>query len=208
MIEAAPEPRGESDNELRATIEALLDRSSPRAGGLFGLQAQWIETTIGPMLAVADHEGLHLLEFADRTALPRELERLQRACGSVRLGWNAMLDRTADALARYFERGDAAFTIPVVQRGSAFERSVWAALQRVPAGGMRTYGALAQAIGRPSAVRAVARANGANQVAILIPCHRIIGSDGALVGYGGKIWRKRWLLDHERRFTVEPRTES
>jgi AraC family transcriptional regulator of adaptative response/methylated-DNA-[protein]-cysteine methyltransferase len=91
------------------------------------------------------------------------------------------------------------FDIPVVQRGTPFEASVWSALQQVPPGETRSYGELARSLGRPDAARAVARANGANQVAIIVPCHRIIGADGSLTGYGGKIWRKQWLLEHERR---------
>jgi AraC family transcriptional regulator of adaptative response/methylated-DNA-[protein]-cysteine methyltransferase len=78
---------------------------------------------------------------------------------------------------------------------------VWDALREIPCGETRSYGQIANRIGRPAAVRAVARANGANQVAILVPCHRVIGADGTLVGYGGKLWRKKWLLDHEQRLS-------
>ena len=82
---------------------------------------------------------------------------------------------------------------------SAFTRSVWQALREIPFGVTCSYADLARAIGSPSSVRAVARANGTNQIAIVIPCHRIIGSDGSLTGYGGGLWRKRWLIEHERR---------
>jgi AraC family transcriptional regulator of adaptative response/methylated-DNA-[protein]-cysteine methyltransferase len=98
------------------------------------------------------------------------------------------------------------FSIPVVQRGTAFEATVWSALQQVPPGETRSYGELARSLGRPEAARAVARANGTNQVAIIVPCHRIIGADGSLTGYGGKLWRKQWLLEHERRAAVVPNT--
>ena len=88
-----------------------------------------------------------------------------------------------------------------MQRGSPFTSRVWDALVEIPCGETRSYGQIAERIGQPSAVRAVARANGANQVAILVPCHRVIGADGTLVGYGGKLWRKKWLLDHEQRLS-------
>ena len=86
----------------------------------------------------------------------------------------------------------------MVQRGTAFEAKVWEALRQVPSGHTRSYGEIARSIGRPDAPRA----NGANQVAILVPCHRIVGADGSLTGYGGKIWRKQWLLEHERRMAT------
>jgi AraC family transcriptional regulator, regulatory protein of adaptative response / methylated-DNA-[protein]-cysteine methyltransferase len=92
-----------------------------------------------------------------------------------------------------------AFDIPVVQKGTAFEASVWDALRQIPVGQTRSYGEIARFMDHPSATRAVARANGANQVAIIVPCHRVIGADGSMTGYGGKIWRKQWLLEHERR---------
>ena len=108
-------------------------------------------------------------------------------------------DALAGELREYFAGTRTAFTARIVQRGSPFSTAVWAALCEIPCGETRSYGELAAHLGRPSAVRAVARANGANQVAILVPCHRVIGADGTLVGYGGKLWRKQWLLDHERK---------
>ena len=93
----------------------------------------------------------------------------------------------------------ATFDLPLAQHGSDFARSVWCELRTVPVGETRSYGDLARALGRPEAVRAVAQANGKNQIAILVPCHRNIGADHSLTGYGGKLWRKRWLLEHERR---------
>ncbi len=91
------------------------------------------------------------------------------------------------------------FQTPLALNASAFTRTVWQALREVLCGSTQSYAGLARSIGSPSSVRAVARANGANQIAIVIPCHRVIGSDGSLTGYGGGLWRKRWLLEHERR---------
>ncbi|MFC3713224.1 methylated-DNA--[protein]-cysteine S-methyltransferase [Sphingoaurantiacus capsulatus] len=196
-----PSPPAESmsDADLRAFVAGLLGQAPTKAASLFGLQARWIETPIGPMLAVAGDDGLHLLEFAERRGLPRELERLQARRGAISFGDNDVLAQTAREIDGYFAGTLMAFSVSSAQAGSAFERSVWAALQAVPSGEIHTYKSLAHSLGRPEAIRAVARANGTNQLAIIVPCHRIIGSDGAMVGYGGKIWRKQWLLDHERR---------
>jgi AraC family transcriptional regulator of adaptative response/methylated-DNA-[protein]-cysteine methyltransferase len=158
-----------------------------------------LDTPLGVMVAVSGDEGLHLLEFHDRTALAGEMRRLEARFGAVAEGRGAVADALARELEEYFAGGRTAFTIPIVQRGSAFSAAVWAALGESPCGETRSYAELAARIGRPSAVRAVARANGANQVAILVPCHRVIGADGTLVGYGGKLWRKQWLLEHEQR---------
>ncbi|MCB0684203.1 MAG: methylated-DNA--[protein]-cysteine S-methyltransferase, partial [Saprospiraceae bacterium] len=124
----------------------------------------------------------------------------RRRTGAVVLpGAHAYLDEIEENLAVYFSGKDREFSVPVVLHGSPFERSVWEALQEIPAGETRSYGKLAATIGRPQAVRAVGRANGKNCLAIIVPCHRVIGADGKLTGYGGGLWRKQWLLEHERR---------
>ncbi len=158
-----------------------------------------LETPLGDMLAVTDDVSLHLFEFHDRTALPTEMRRIEGRFGSVVDGTTPASDALARELAEYFAGTRTTFTARIVQRGSPFTAQVWAALGEIPCGETRSYAQIAGRIGRPSAVRAVARANGANQVAILVPCHRVIGADGTLVGYGGKLWRKQWLLDHEQR---------
>jgi len=93
------------------------------------------------------------------------------------------------------------FETPLVLHGSPFSRDVWQELLRIPAGQTRSYSDVARAIGRPDAVRAVARANGANQIALVIPCHRVLGADGALTGYGGGLWRKQRLIQVERQYS-------
>lgn len=158
-----------------------------------------IETPIGDMLAVTDEAALHLLEFHDRTALPTEMRRIEQRFGTVVDGATAASDALVRELTEYFAGTRTSFDARIVQRGSPFTMRVWSALREIPCGETCSYGRIADRIGQPSAVRAVARANGANQVAILVPCHRVIGADGTLVGYGGKLWRKRWLLDHEQR---------
>lgn len=192
----------ESGSGFREAISKLLGDTPVRTTLWPLLTAQWIDTPIGAMLAIADDAGVHLLEFADRKALPGEITRLRTRVGPICFGQSKMLESLAQAVAHYFSGHSLRFDLPVIQRGSAFETSVWDVLRQIPPGETRSYGGIARAIGRPEAARAVARANGANQLAIIVPCHRVIGADGSLTGYGGKIWRKQWLLEHERR-TVE-----
>ena len=160
-----------------------------------------IDTPLGDMVAVTDEVGLHLFEFHDRTALPTEMRRIESRFGAVVEGTTAASDALQRELAEYFAGTRQTFGARIVHRGSPFTSRVWGALVEIPCGETRSYGQIAERIGQPSAVRAVARANGANQVAILVPCHRVIGADGTLVGYGGKLWRKKWLLDHEQRLS-------
>jgi AraC family transcriptional regulator of adaptative response/methylated-DNA-[protein]-cysteine methyltransferase len=135
------------------------------------------------------------------------LERLRRRFGRgdvlapIVPGDHPHLRRAADELRQYFAGGRTAFTIPFVLGGSAFERRAWEYLGAIPPGQTRTYGEQARAIGAGGGARAVGRANGMNYLSIVIPCHRVVGADGALTGYGGGLWRKRWLLDHERTVT-------
>jgi AraC family transcriptional regulator of adaptative response/methylated-DNA-[protein]-cysteine methyltransferase len=158
-----------------------------------------LETPLGDMVAVTDDQGLHLFEFSDRTALPTEMRRIEARFGAVTAGATPTSDELARQMAEYFAGTRTTFSLPILQRGSPFTARVWAALVAIPFGETRSYGQIAAQIEAPSAVRAVARANGANTVAIIVPCHRVIGADGSLTGYGGKLWRKRWLLDHEQR---------
>lgn len=189
----------ESGSGFRDAISRLIGDAPIRAPARQILTAQWLDTPIGAMLAVAGDAGVHLLEFAERKALPTEIERLRKRVGPICFGQHAMLDRLAHQVEQYFAGRSLSFDLPIAQKGTPFEATVWDALRRIPAGGTRSYGEIARSINRPDAARAAARANGANQVAILVPCHRVIGADGSLTGYGGKIWRKQWLLEHERR---------
>lgn len=199
VIDAQLDAGYASSSGFRAAIARLIGTAPARVRDRRVLIAGWIDTPIGAMLGVTCEAGVRLLEFADRAALPTEIARLQARHGAIRFGRSPMLGRLTGEVTAYFADAARPFAIPVMQEGSAFSQEVWAALRAVPTGETRSYGALARAIGRPAAVRAVARANGANQVAVIVPCHRIIGSDGRLVGYAGKLWRKSWLLEHERR---------
>ncbi|WGH79436.1 bifunctional transcriptional activator/DNA repair enzyme AdaA [Jannaschia ovalis] len=165
------------------------------------LQADWIETALGAMVAVASRTHLHLLEFADRPALPNELRRLRaEAKGSLGLGRLPPVDAVAAELDAFLAGRGAGFATPLEPAGTPFQRQVWAALRAIPPGHTRSYSEIAAAIGRPAATRAVARANGANRIAVVIPCHRVIGADGSLTGYGGGLWRKRRLIEAERAY--------
>jgi len=189
----------ESGSGFRDAVSRLIGDAPIRTTAHQILTAQWLDTPIGAMLAVADDAGLHLLEFAERKALPAEIERLRKRVGPICFGQHTMLDTLARQVDDYFAGRSTSFDLPIVQKGTPFEGIVWDALRQIPAGQTRSYGEIARHIDRPDAPRAVARANGANQIAIIVPCHRVIGADGSLTGYGGKIWRKQWLLEHERR---------
>jgi AraC family transcriptional regulator of adaptative response/methylated-DNA-[protein]-cysteine methyltransferase len=156
-------------------------------------------TELGPMFAVASSQGLCLLEFTDRRMLETEFIDLRKRLNAVILpGDNPYLDQTEDQIKQYFAGKRKTFTVPLHTPGTDFQQSVWKILQDIPYGKTRSYQEQAQAIGKPKAVRAVASANGHNRIAIIIPCHRVIGSDGKLVGYGGGLHRKKWLLDLEQ----------
>lgn len=157
------------------------------------LFAARIPSPLAEMMAVVDADGaLVLLEFADR---PVVLERV-RALGAVR--WSdPPLAAVRRQLGEYFDGHRRAFDLPVAAAGSAFQLRVWRALREIPFGATTSYGGLAAALGRPGASRAVGRANATNPVCLVTPCHRVIGKDGSLTGFGGGIEKKRWLLAHE-----------
>lgn len=162
------------------------------------LSASWLDTPLGPMLAIADDAALVLLEFVDRRGLESELKRL-REHSSIVPGRTEPLGSIERELGEYFAGSRHHFETPVRLGGTPFQRTVWERLRTIEPGATVSYGELARSVGRPTAVRAVAQANGANQLAIVIPCHRVITADGQLGGYAGGIPRKQWLLDHERR---------
>jgi len=154
-------------------------------------------TPIGEALLVTDDAGrLRALDWADYETRLRRL--LRRHYGTVALSVGRAPETVRRALDRYFGGDLAALdAIDCATGGTAFQRAVWAALRTIPVGRTLSYGALAAQIGAPKAVRAVGLANGANPIGVVVPCHRVIGSDGSLTGYGGGLERKRWLLAHE-----------
>ncbi|MBI4535353.1 MAG: bifunctional transcriptional activator/DNA repair protein Ada [Ignavibacteriae bacterium] len=202
VIEAQLANGYESSSGFWGAFTNLFGTPPSRAEEVNCLQAQWIETPLGPMLALANDEGLHMLEFVDRRGLEHEITTLRRALGCVIVpGNNPHLEKIKQELRAYFDGIGSSFSTPIVVEGSLFERRVWNELLKIPVGSTQSYGDIARRIGDPKAIRAVGRANGRNSLAIVIPCHRVIRADGSLSGYGGGVWRKRWLLDHEKGLT-------
>lgn len=157
-----------------------------------------IDTPLGPMVAGATDAGLCLLEFTDRRMLEAQMRRLQSLLKQPLVpGEHPHLAQTREELARYFDGTLTTFSVPLVFRGTPFEERVWQELGRIPYGQTLSYAALAGRVDSPGAQRAVGRANGMNRIAIVIPCHRVVNSDGKLGGYGGGLWRKHWLLGLE-----------
>jgi len=201
VIDAQLEAGFSSPAAFRAAFARLLGcpPGALRKGGQ--LQASWIATPLGDMVAVAGARHLHLLEFVDRRALPSELSRLSRAArDGIGLGRPEPVLQAERELGEYFAGRRARFETALHLSGSPFAQAVWEELRCIPAGTVRSYSEIARAIGKPGAVRAVARANGANQVALMVPCHRVIGADGSLTGYGGGLWRKRRLIEIEAQY--------
>ena len=192
-----------SPDAFRSAFAGLLGQSPGKLPPNARLRANWIKTPLGPMIAVCDEESLHLLEFADRKALPTELKKLQRKTGGdLGVGQFPLHQQVTEQLTAYFSGTRASFDLPLTLHGSTFAQTVWAELQRIPAGETRSYGQLAATLGRPTASRAVASANGQNQIALVIPCHRVIGADGSLTGYGGGLWRKQKLIEIEHGYRL------
>ena len=184
--------------DLPDLLTGWLGHAPHALTGQAELTAAWIDTPLGGMVCVTDRDRMHLLEFTERRALPTEMRRLSKAAhGRIGLGRTAMTDRVETQLAAYFAKESCSFDLALAQNGTPFQNLVWAELMRIPMGVTVSYSELARRMGRPEATRAIARANGANQIAVVIPCHRVLGADGALTGYGGGLWRKEALLRHE-----------
>ena len=196
VIEAQQTSGFESASGFRAAIERQFGTPPARAAAARVLRTRWVESPLGTLLLAADDEGLRLVEFAVEQRLAREIAEL----GAVLVpGRGASLDAAERQLAEYFAGSRRHFDLALAPSGTEFERRVWTELGRIPFGETRSYGQIAERIGRAGAQRAVGTANGRNRLAIVIPCHRVIRGDGELSGYGGGVARKRWLLAHERR---------
>ncbi len=157
-----------------------------------------IPTPLGPMMIAATDEGLCLLEFTDRKMLETQITILKkRMSAEMVTGQHELIDRTETQLNEYFKGKRREFDIPLVVPGTEFQQKTWNALLQIPYGITHSYKQQADKVGNVKAIRAVAKANGENRISIIIPCHRIIGSDGSIVGYGGGVHRKQWLLKHE-----------
>lgn len=158
-----------------------------------------IPTEIGEVLACSTDDGICLIEFSDREGIEHELRQLADELGlEVPISENHHIKKLKNELGHYFDGSLSRFTVPVHLIGTSFQKRVWQELMKIPFGQTRTYAEQARAIGDIKAIRAVAGTNAANRINIVVPCHRVIGSDGRLTGYRGGIHRKRFLLTHER----------
>lgn len=159
----------------------------------------FVESEVGPLVAVVDRDALVMLEFADPERLDPQMDSLAgRAKVRPVDGIHPLHDQVGAQLDEYFQGSRTEFELPIRLVGTEFQKSVWNLLLKIPYGQTRSYGDLARELGDPDCVRAVGMANGANRLAIVVPCHRVVGADGSLTGYGGGLWRKKRLLELEQ----------
>jgi AraC family transcriptional regulator, regulatory protein of adaptative response / methylated-DNA-[protein]-cysteine methyltransferase len=199
VIDAQLSTGYESDSGFRDAFSRIMGTAPTKLGQSNILKASWLDTPLGPMIAIADEKALYLLEFVDRRGLEREVERLRKKTKSAIIpGHTQPINSIENELKMYFEGILIEFKTPLFFLGSPFQKRVWEELKKIPSGETRSYSEIATAIGQPTAFRAVANANGANQFALIIPCHRVINTNGELGGYGGGLTRKKWLINHEK----------
>lgn len=201
VIDAQLNQGYESASGFWESFKKIFGHAPSQAEQVNCLFAKWIDTPLGAMLALANDKGLYLLEFVDRKGLENEILFIRKRTKCIIVpGNNIILEKITKELDSYFSGENLEFSVPLVLNGTAFEQEIWQELQAIPIGQTTTYGQLAQKVERPKAVRAVGRANGKNCLAIVVPCHRVVGADGKLTGYGGGLWRKKWMIEHEEAF--------
>ncbi|MEO6728345.1 MAG: trifunctional transcriptional activator/DNA repair protein Ada/methylated-DNA--[protein]-cysteine S-methyltransferase [Candidatus Dojkabacteria bacterium] len=199
IINAAFDSGFDSLSGFNDAFKSVLDDVPSNSKYTNVINISRFSTPLGPMFACATEDGICLLEFTERRMLEREFKDLsKRLKAKIIYGNNKYLDLVEKEVNEYFEGKRKTFDIPLVSPGSDFQNSVWNQLKAIPYGLTRSYKEQAIAINNPKAVRAVATSNGMNRIAIIIPCHRVVGSDGSLTGYAGGIWRKEWLLNFEK----------
>ena len=158
-----------------------------------------VETDLGLMIACATDKGICMFEFADYKLIEMEFRQLTAIFKApLVLGDNPHFHTLKSQVEEYFKGERRDFDIPLELAGTEFQKHAWLSLLKIPYGCTTSYAKQAKLLGKPSAVRAVANANAKNKISIILPCHRVIGADGALTGYGGGIWRKKKLLELER----------
>lgn len=188
----------DSVSGFQDALKTLTGRSPARSRDAIVVNLAQVATPLGPMLLGATQDAVCLLEFTDRPMMETQLKRLETRLDCVFVpGPNPVTAAMEEELAQYFAGELKAFTTPLLTPGTPFQQAVWTGLREIPYGETRSYGEQARALGSPTAVRAVAGANGDNRIAIVIPCHRVVGADGSLTGYGGGLGRKRFLLELE-----------
>jgi AraC family transcriptional regulator of adaptative response/methylated-DNA-[protein]-cysteine methyltransferase len=188
----------ESESGFRSAFKKYFGNAPGQVPERNPMYVNRITTPLGPMLVCANDDGLHLLEFVDRRMLETQIKRVAKytKCFFVP-GEHKVMQQVEKQLHAYFKGELKDFDLPIQLLGTDFQKQVWMALLEIPFGETRSYAEQAKAINNHKAVRAVGTANGDNRFAIVIPCHRVIGRNGKLTGYGGGLWRKKRLLEHE-----------
>jgi AraC family transcriptional regulator of adaptative response/methylated-DNA-[protein]-cysteine methyltransferase len=198
IMETAYTTGFESLSGFADALKNLTGKSPAQTKDIKILSVGKIDTPLGEMIAGTIDDKLCMLEFEDRRMLKTQIKRITKMHGAIPIIQNHPLFKKVDEeISLYFESKLKNFSIPLIESGTDFQLSVWSELKKIPYGETISYEKLAQRIGNVNAVRAVASANGFNSIAIIIPCHRVIGKDGNLRGYGGKVWRKKKLLEIE-----------
>lgn len=198
ILEVAQATGFESLSGFSDAVRRLVGTSPGRSRATERVHLTRIATPLGPMLVGTTDDALCLLEFADRTLLSTQLARVQRTFNAVLVpGETHVTSKVAAQLEAYFEGRLQAFDLPLDLRGTPFQLAAWRGLLTVPYGTTLSYAEQAARIGKANAVRAIGKANGDNRLAIVVPCHRVVGKDGQLTGYGGGLWRKKRLLELE-----------
>lgn len=201
VLEVALNSGYNSISGFNSAFEKLIG-TSPKNSPNSILRYKRFDTPLGPMIAIASDEGLCLMEFGDRRMLETEFEDLKkRLKADILPGTNVHIALGIEEIMAYFSGELKQFKVKLHTPGTVFQNEVWRGLRDIPYGQVESYKQLAVRIGNPTAVRAVGRANGMNRLAIIIPCHRVIGANGELTGYGGGLWRKDWLIAHEKKYS-------
>lgn len=193
------EPLTKTSPKFEYDINTIMIDKTKNQQSIQPLIASQLDSPLGPMFAIANDKALWYLKFAGHIGFDEEIKQLNTQLRhNIILGTNQILKLIAKELKAYFSANSFTFTTPIHLLGTAFQLRVWQALMQIPVGTTISYLQLAKNVGNPKAYRAVANANGANPLTIIIPCHRVINANNKLGGYGGGIHRKKWLLEHEQ----------
>lgn len=200
VTDAAFDSGYESLSGFSDSFKSTVGKSPTKSKDKKVINITRMETPIGPMYACGTEKGICLFDFTDRRMLETEFKELSKYLNAVILpGENKYFTVLKKEISEYFEGKRKFFTIPLDAPGTEFQKGVWEELKKIPYGETISYKTQAERLKNPKGVRAVANANGHNRISILIPCHRVIGENGTLTGYGGGLWRKKWLLDFENK---------
>ena len=198
VTEVAFDSGYESLSGFHSCYSSIFGKAPNKSKDMMVINIERLTSLIGPMFACATEKGICLLEFTNRKMLENEFKELTRKLNAVILpGKNAHIQQLKQELKEYYVGDRKQFSVALHMVGSPFQKSVWDALLKIPYGETRSYQQQSIALNQQKGIRAIASANGSNKIAIVVPCHRVIGSDGNLTGYAGGIERKKWLLDHE-----------